>query len=127
MSFFSRGNHHRGNRGRGNWNRGPEGQGSPYILMPTHKSLANCFRLDFSTRLGREWSNLGLKGLLSKSCKPLGITIPPHISLQPEVLENDRWQEIVHPKVSQHHGWPNLSFPAPPPINPIVQASLITC
>jgi hypothetical protein len=24
-----------------------EGQGSPYILMLTHKSLANCFRLDF--------------------------------------------------------------------------------
>ena len=46
-----------------------EGQGSPYILMLTHKSLANCFRLDFSTGLGREWSNLGLKGLLSKPHK----------------------------------------------------------
>jgi hypothetical protein len=48
-----------------------EGQGSPYILMLTHKSLANCFRLDFSIGLGREWSNLGLKGLLSKFRKPL--------------------------------------------------------
>jgi hypothetical protein len=48
-----------------------EGQGSPYILMPTHKSLANYFSLYFSTGLGKEWSNLGLKGLLSKSCKPL--------------------------------------------------------
>jgi hypothetical protein len=47
-----------------------EGQGSSYILMLTHKSLANYFSLDFSTGLGREWSNLGLKGLLSKSCKP---------------------------------------------------------
>jgi hypothetical protein len=25
-----------------------EGQGSPYILMLTHKSLASCFRLYFS-------------------------------------------------------------------------------
>jgi hypothetical protein len=47
-----------------------EGKGSPYILMLTHKSSTNCFRLDFSTGLGREWSNLGLKGLLSKSRKP---------------------------------------------------------
>ena len=48
-----------------------EGQGSPYILMLTHKSLASCFMLDFSIGLGKEWSNLGLKGLLSKFCKPL--------------------------------------------------------
>jgi hypothetical protein len=48
-----------------------EGQGSPYILMLTHKSLASCFRPDFSTRLGKEWSKPGLKGLLSKSRKPL--------------------------------------------------------
>jgi hypothetical protein len=48
-----------------------EGQGSPYILMMIHKSLANCFRPKFSIGLGREWSNLGLKGLLSKSRKPL--------------------------------------------------------
>lgn len=47
-----------------------EGQGSPYILMLTHKILANCFRLYFSTRLGSEWSNLGLKGILSNSRKP---------------------------------------------------------
>jgi hypothetical protein len=43
--------------------------------------------------------------------------------MQPEVLGNYGWQEIVHLTVSQHCGWPNLSFPAPPPINPIVQAA----
>jgi hypothetical protein len=48
-----------------------EGQGSPYILMLTHKILASCFRLDFSIGLGKEWSNPSLKGLLSKSRKPL--------------------------------------------------------
>jgi hypothetical protein len=52
-----------------------------------------------------------------------GIPVPPHISLQPKVPENDGWQEIVHPSVSQHRGWPNLSLPAPLPINPIVQAT----
>jgi hypothetical protein len=54
-----------------------------------------------------------------------GIPVPPHVSLQLEVPENDRWQDIVHPTVFQHHGWPNLSLPTPPPpINPIVQVSL---
>jgi hypothetical protein len=49
--------------------------------------------------------------------------VPPHVSLQPEVPENDGWQEIVHPAISQHHGWPNLSLPAPPPVNQISQAA----
>jgi hypothetical protein len=56
-----------------------EGQGSPYILMLTHKSLANCFKIDFSNGLGREWSNLGLKGLLSKSCKHLTSLYSSHL------------------------------------------------
>jgi hypothetical protein len=51
------------------------------------------------------------------------ILVPPHVSLQPEVPENDGWQEIFHPKVSQHRGWPNLSLPTPPPIKPIIQAA----
>jgi hypothetical protein len=50
-----------------------------------------------------------------------GILVPPHVSLQPEVPENDGWQEIVHSAVSQHRGWPNLSLPAPPAINRIIQ------
>jgi hypothetical protein len=48
-----------------------EGPGSPYILMLTHKSLDSCFRPDFSIGLGKEWSNPGPKGLLSKFRKPL--------------------------------------------------------
>jgi hypothetical protein len=44
--------------------------------------------------------------------------------LQLEVPDNDGWQEIVHPAVSQHRGWPNLSLPAPPPpANPNVYIS----
>jgi hypothetical protein len=52
------------------------------------------------------------------------ILVPPRVSLQPKVPQNDGQQEILHPIVSQHHGWPNLSLPAPPPINQIVQDSL---
>jgi hypothetical protein len=50
--------------------------------------------------------------------------VPPHVSMQPEVPENDGWQEIVHPTVSHHRGWPNLSLPPPPPpVNPNAQIS----
>jgi hypothetical protein len=38
-----------------------------------------------------------------------------------QVPKNDRWQDIVHLIVSQHHGWPNLSLPSPLPINQISQ------
>jgi hypothetical protein len=48
-------------------------------------------------------------------------SIEENVSLQPKVPENDGWQEIVHPTVSQHRGWPNLTLPAPPTFNPIVQ------
>jgi hypothetical protein len=44
-----------------------EGQGFLYISMQTHKSLASYSKLDFLTGLDKEWSNLGQKGLLSKS------------------------------------------------------------
>jgi hypothetical protein len=47
-----------------------EGQGSPYILMLTHKSLASCFRLNFSIVLGKEWSNIGLKASFPSSTSP---------------------------------------------------------
>jgi hypothetical protein len=54
----------------------------------------------------------------------LVILVLPHVLLQPEVPENDRWQDIVHPIVSQHPSWPNLSLPTPPPpANPNVQIS----
>jgi hypothetical protein len=36
-----------------------EGQGSLYTLKQTRKSWANYFKMDFLTRLGKGWSNLG--------------------------------------------------------------------
>jgi hypothetical protein len=53
-----------------------DSQGSPYTLTMTHKSYANCFRMEFSIALGKEWSNLGLKGLPSKLHKPLVFLFP---------------------------------------------------
>jgi hypothetical protein len=64
-----------------------EGQGSPYILMLTHKSLASCFRPYFSIGLGKEWSNLGLKGLLSKLHKPLVFPCPLMSHCNPRFLK----------------------------------------
>jgi hypothetical protein len=43
--------------------------------------------------------------------------------MQPEVPANDGWQEIVHQPFSHHRGWPIVSLPLPPPINPNVQIS----
>ena len=43
------------------------------------------------------------------------------MSLHLEVSTNDGWQEIVNYHVSHHRGWPTMSFPLPPPINPNVQ------
>jgi hypothetical protein len=43
--------------------------------------------------------------------------------MHPEVPANDGWQEIVHQHVSHNRGWPIVSLPLPPPINPNVQIS----
>jgi hypothetical protein len=50
--------------------------------------------------------------------------MPSHVSLPPEVPENDEWPKNFHPTISQHRGWPNLS-PASPPltVNPNVHIS----
>jgi hypothetical protein len=40
-----------------------------------------------------------------------GIIVPSNVSMQPEVPENDGWQEIANLKVSHDHGWPNFSLP----------------
>jgi hypothetical protein len=50
-----------------------------------------------------------------------GILVPPHVSMQPEVPANDGWQEIVHHPVSHHLGWPTVSLPLPPSVNPNAQ------
>jgi hypothetical protein len=100
-----------------------EGQGFLYILMQTRKSWASYFKLDFLTGLGQGVVQPRPERPPFQAPHVPGIPVPPHVSLQPEVPENDGWQEIVHPTVSQHRGWPNLSLPAPPPVNQIVQVA----
>jgi hypothetical protein len=105
--------------------RALQGQGYLYTLMQTHKSWDNYSKMNFLTRLGKEWSNLCQKRPPFQASHVSGIPVPPHVSLQPEVLENDGWKEIIHPTVSQHHGCPKLALPAPPIVNQIFQAALV--
>jgi hypothetical protein len=92
-----------------------EGLGSPYILTLIHKSLANCFMSGFFNWIGQGIVQPRPERPPFQAPQAPSIPVPPHVSLQPEVPENDGWQEIVHPTVSQHRGWPNLSLPPPPP------------
>jgi hypothetical protein len=123
MSFFSRGIHGQGNRGRGNWNRGPRRPRFSIHFDVDSQELGELFQAGFFNWIGRGVVQPSPETPPFQVMQALGILVPPHISLQPEVPENDGWQEIVHPIVSQHRGWPNLSLPSPLPINPIVQAS----
>jgi hypothetical protein len=123
MRFFSRGSHGRGNRGRGNWNRGPRRPRFSIHFDADSQELGQLFQAGFFNWIGQGVVQPRPERPPFQAPQAPGIPVPPHVSLQPEVPENDGWQEIVHPTVSQHRGWPNLSLPAPPPINQIVQAA----
>jgi hypothetical protein len=123
MSFFSRGSHGRGNRGRGNWNRGPRRPRFSIHFDVDSEELGQLFHARFFNWIGQGIVQPRPERPPFQAPQAPSIPVPPHVSLQPEVPENDGWQEIVHPTVSQHRGWPNLSLPAPPPLNPIVQAA----
>jgi hypothetical protein len=71
MRFFSRGSHGRGNQGRGNWNRGPRRPRFSIHLDADSQELGQLFQTGFLTRLEKEWSNQGLKGLPSKPYRSL--------------------------------------------------------
>jgi hypothetical protein len=108
---------------------GQEGQDSPY-RSPRRPRFSIHFDID-SQELGQlfqagffNWIGQGVvqprhERPPFKYPQASGILVPPHVSLQPKVPENDGWQEIVHSVVSQHRGWPNLSLPAPPLNNQI--------
>jgi hypothetical protein len=77
--------------------------------------------------LGWPWDNAPLtkKTPFPASSNILSILVPPHVSLQPEVPANDSWKEIVNQSISHHRGWPTMSLPLPPPINPNVQIACV--
>jgi hypothetical protein len=118
MSFFSRGSHGRGNKGRGNWNRGPRRPRFSIHFDADSQELGQLFQaMDFSIGLGKEWSNLGLKGLPSKFRKPPVFLCPLMSHCNPRFLKMTDGKILSTQTVSQHRGWPNLSLPTPPPVN----------
>jgi hypothetical protein len=123
MTFFNRGIHDWGNRGRGNWNRGPRRPRFCIHFDADSQELSQLFQDEFFNWIKKGVVQPRPERPPFQSPHVPGIPVPPHVSLQPKVPENDRWQEIVHPTVSQYCGWPNLSLPAPPLVNQIVQAA----
>jgi hypothetical protein len=123
MSFFSRGSHGRGNKGRINWNRGLRRPRFSIHFDVDSQELGQLFHAGFFDWIRQVIVQARPKRPHFQALQAPGILIPPHVSLEPEVPKNDGWQEIVHPIVSQHRGWPNLSLPAPPPMKPIIQAT----
>jgi hypothetical protein len=123
MIFFSQGNYGRGNRGKVNCNRGPRRPRFSTHFDTDAQDLGQLFQAIFFNWIGHGVVQPRPERTPFQAPQTLGILVPPHVSLQPELPKNDGWQEIFHPAVSQHHGWPNLSLPAPPPINQIVQAT----
>jgi hypothetical protein len=101
MSFFNKGIHGRGNRGRGNWNRGPRRKRFSIHFDAYSQELSHLFQVGFFNWIGQGVVQPRPKKASFPSPACPGIPIPPHVSLQPEVPENDRWKEIVHPTVSQ--------------------------
>jgi hypothetical protein len=125
MRFFSQGSHGRGNQGRGNWNRGPRRPRFSIHFDVDSQDLGQLFQAGFFNWIGQGVVQPRPERPPFKAPQAPGVPVHPHVSLQPKVPENDGWQEIVHPTVSQHRGWPILSLPAPPPINQIVQVALL--
>jgi hypothetical protein len=123
MSFFSRGSDGRGNQGRGNWNRGHRRPRFSIHFDVDSQELGQLFQDGFFNWIGQGVVQPRPDRPPFKAPQAPGVPVHPHVSLQPEVPENNGWQEIVHPAVSQHCGYPNLSLPAPPHINQIVQVA----
>jgi hypothetical protein len=104
MSFFSRGSHGRNNRGRGNWNRGPRRPRFSIHFDTDPQELNQLFQAGFFNWIGQGVVQPRPERPPFQPPHVPGIHVPPHVSLQPKVFENDGWQEIVHPTVSQHRG-----------------------
>ena len=101
--------------GRVNWNRGTRRPRFSIHFDADPQELNQLFQAGFFNWIGQGVVQPRPERLAFQPQHVPRIPIPPHVSLQPEVPENDRWKDIVHPTVSQHRGWPNLSLPTPPP------------
>jgi hypothetical protein len=123
MRFFSRGNNGRNNRGRGNWNRGHRRPRFSIHFDVDPQELNQLFQVGFFNWIGHGIVHPRPERPPFQPPQNIpGILVPPHVSLQPK-SPNDGWKEIVNPPVSHHRGWPTMSFPFPPPVNPNVHIS----
>jgi hypothetical protein len=123
MRFFNRGSHGLGKNGRGNLNRGPRKPRFSIHFDADSQELRQLFKYRFFNSIGQGVIQPRPERPPFQAPHVPSILVPPHVSLQPEVPKNDGWQDISHRTVSQHHGWPNLPLPTPPPVNQIVQVA----
>jgi hypothetical protein len=104
MHFFSQGSHGRGNQGRGNWNKGPRRPMFSIQFDVDSQELGQLFQAIFFNCIYQGVVQLSPERHTFQAPQAPGIHVPPHVSLQPEVFENDGSQEIVHSTVSQYRG-----------------------
>jgi hypothetical protein len=89
MSFFSKGSHGWGNRGRGNWNRGPRRPRYSIHFDADSQELSQLFQDGFFNWIGQGVVQPRLERHPFQAPHVSGIPVPPHVSLQLEVPEND--------------------------------------
>ena len=104
MKLFSRGSHGRNNKGIRNWNRGPRRPRFSIHFDVDPQELNQLFQVGFFNWIGKGVVQHRPERPPFQPQHVHGIPVPPHVSLQPEVSENDGWKEIVHSTVSQHRG-----------------------
>jgi hypothetical protein len=126
MSLFSRGTNGRNNRGMGNCNRGHIRPRFYIHFDVDPQELNQLFQARFFN-----WIGHGIvhprpeRPPFQPPHNIRGIFVPPHVSLQMVVPANDGCQEIDNLPVSHHRGWPTMSLPLPPPVNPNVQIARV--
>jgi hypothetical protein len=91
MSFFSQGSHGRGNRGRGNWNQGPRRLKFSIHFDVDSEELGQFFHAGFLNWIGQGIVQPRPERPPFQALQAPGIPVPPHVSLQPKVHENDGW------------------------------------
>jgi hypothetical protein len=92
MRFFSRGSHGRGNRGRDNWNRVLRRPRFSIHFDAGSQELGQLFQAVFFNWIGQGMFQPRPERPPFQAQQSPSILVPPHVSLQPKVPENDRWK-----------------------------------
>jgi hypothetical protein len=124
MIFFSRGSHDKG-RGRGKnnfWQRGNKRLRFSIYFDVDPQELNHLFQVSFFNLVGQ--------GVFQSHPRPerppyqprsrlSNVHVPIHVPLQPEVVINDGWKDIVHQPIFHQDGCPTICLPflPLPPLN----------